>query len=157
MARGALSVKRTMSRGNAGSFEFGPTKGGKGRQIALPRSAVEALRKHRVRQIEARMPVGTSYNDLGLIFADPLGGPLHPNTLRYRFLRLVKEAGVPQLRLHDLRHTSATLSLANGDNPKIVSERLGHSTIAITMDRYSHFTATMQRESADRLDALLGG
>ena len=72
-------------------------------------------------------------------------------------MRLIKEAGVPVLRVHDLRHTSATLSLANGDNPKIVSERLGHAHIGITMDRYSHVTATMQRESADRLDALLGG
>jgi integrase len=157
LARGALSVKRTISRGNGGSFEFGPPKSGKGRQIALPRSATDALHKHRVKQLEKRMPVGISYNDLGLIFADALGEPLHPNTLRLRFLRLMKEAGVPVLRIHDLRHTSATLMLANGENPKIVSERLGHANIGITMDRYSHVTATMQRESADRLDTLLGG
>ncbi len=157
MGRGALSVKRTLSRGNSGSFDFGSPKSGKGRQIELPRSVTEALHKHRVKQLEGRMPVGTSYNDLGLIFADALGGPLHPNTLRYRFLRIIKEAGVPQLRLHDLRHTSATLMLANGEHPKIVSERLGHSTIAITLDRYSHVTATMQREAADRLDTLISG
>lgn len=154
-ARGALSVKRTLSRGNAGSFDFGSPKSGKGRQIELSPSVTEGLHQHRVRQVEKRLAVGTSYNDLGLVFADALGRPLHPNTLRRCFLRLIKEAGVPMLRLHDLRHTSATLMLAGGEHPKVVSERLGHSNISITMDRYSHVTATMQREAVNRLDTLM--
>jgi integrase len=82
---------------------------------------------------------------------------LHPNTLRHRFLHLIKQANVPSIRFHDLRHTSATLMLANGEHPKIVQERLGHANISMTLDRYSHVTENMQRQAADRLDALPEG
>jgi integrase len=77
--------------------------------------------------------------------------------LRHRFLHLIKQANVPSIRFHDLRHTSATLMLANGEHPKIVQERLGHANISMTLDRYSHVTENMQRQAADRLDALLEG
>ena len=80
---------------------------------------------------------------------------MHPNTVVLHFGRPARQAGVPRLRFHDLRHTSATLMLANGEHPKKVQERLGHANISITLDRYSQVTMDMQREVADRLDALL--
>jgi len=77
--------------------------------------------------------------------------------MRFRWVEAVQQAGLPYIRFHDLRHTSATLSLALGEHPKIVQERLGHSSIRMTLDRYSHVTAGMQREAADRLDEAIGG
>ena len=79
----------------------------------------------------------------------------HPNTLALRFTKLVQSAGVPRIRIHDLRHTSATLMLANGEHPKIVQERLGHADVSMTLNRYSHVTMDMQRDAANRLDAFM--
>lgn len=89
---------------------------------------------------------------------------MHPNNVTHAFPRLVQQinatrpaaARLPRLRLHDLRHTAATLMLANGEHPKIVQERLGHADISMTLGRYSHVTPDMQREAADRLARLLG-
>jgi integrase len=156
LTRGSLSVRRTLSRGNKGTYTFGMPKTAHGRRsIALPRSVVEALHKHRVRQIEHRLALGVAYQDQGLVFADAIGEPLHPNTVTYQFKRLCRLAGVPIIRIHDLRHTSATLMLANNVHPKIVQERLGHANISMTLDRYSHVTMDMQKDAADQLDDLL--
>lgn len=156
LARKVLAVKRTLSRGPKGSFSFGVPKTAHGRRsIALPQSVVDSLQKHRVRQVEARLKVGPVYHDLDLIFADSLGHPIHPNSLTYRFKRLQAQAAVPSIRIHDLRHTSATLMLANGEHPKIVQERLGHADVSMMLNRYSHVTMDMQRDAADRLDALV--
>ncbi len=156
--QGALSVRRTLSRGATGGYEFGvpKTQAGK-RKVELTSSVMASLQAHRRRQVEARLALDAPYQDQELIFADALGGPVHPNTMRNQFLKLVAQAGVPPIRIHDLRHTSATLMLANGEHVKIVSERLGHASIAITLDRYSHVTPGMQREAANRLDQLLEG
>jgi integrase len=99
--------------------------------------------------------VGSAYQDQGYVFATPLGAPLHVNSLMLRFDRLAVHAGVPRIRFHDLRHTAATLMLANAEHPKKVQAQLGHANIAITLDRYSHVTEGMQQEAAARLDALL--
>jgi integrase len=137
ITRGTLSVKRTLSRSGDGTYTLGAPKTTAGRRsIALPRSAVESLRRHRIKQWEARLALKGTYIDQDFVFADEIGEPLHPNTLRKRFLKLIAAAGVPIIRIHDLRHTSATLMLANGEHPKIVSERLGHANIGITLDRY---------------------
>jgi integrase len=158
LQRRVLSVKRTLSRGTRGAYTFGVPKTAHGRRsIALPQSAVEALQKHRIRQLESRLKAGAAYQDQDLVFADALGGPLHPSTLAYQFKKLQRQAGVPPIRIHDLRHTSATLMLANGEHPKIVQERLGHADVSMTLNRYSHVTMDMQRDAADRLDTLVRG
>ena len=105
--------------------------------------------------METRLRVGEAYQDHGFVFTNDLGEPLHPNALLRRFRRLASAACVPVIRIHDMRHTSATLALENGEHPKVVSERLGHSNIAITLDLYSHVTPDMQRGAADRLDKLI--
>ena len=83
------------------------------------------------------------------------GGPIPPRTLHDRFRALIKKANATEIRFHDLRHTAATLMLAAGEHPKIVSERLGHARIALTLDRYSHVTMTMQEAAAERLETLI--
>ena len=96
-----------------------------------------------------------AYEDRDLVFANDTGGLVHSNSLALRFRRLIERAGVPSIRFHDLRHTCATLLLAQGVHPKVVQERLGHNNIAETLDRYSHVAADMQRHAADRLDAAI--
>jgi Phage integrase family len=88
--------------------------------------------------------------------ANAVGLPLHPGNLRTRsYLPLLERAGVPRLRFHDLRHTTATLLLGEGIHPKVVSEMLGHSTITIILDLHSHVTHTMQHDAVNTLDAML--
>jgi integrase len=153
--RGALAIRRTLTRGT-GALTFGEPKSKAGRRsLALPAVCVDALRAHRVKQLETRLSFGSAWNDTDLIFERGDGSLLHPNTLLNAFFRLTAAAGVPRIRFHDLRHTSATLMLANGEHPKIVQERLGHSDISMTLNRYSHVTMDMQRDAADRLAELL--
>jgi integrase len=119
---------------------------------------VAALREHRVRQAKDRIAVGPSWDDLGLVFTNEIGKPLdRSNVLRRSFHRLLKAAGAPRIRFHDLRHTAATLMLGRGVHPKVVSETLGHSQIAVTLDLYSHVTPTMQHEAAEAVDAVIRG
>ena len=93
--------------------------------------------------------------DHGYVFANETGGHIHPNTLYRRYRDLTARAGVPTIRFHDLRHTSATLLLSQGVHGKIVQERLGHANIAMTLDLYSHVTPDMQRQAAETLEAAL--
>lgn len=97
------------------------------------------------------------WNDMGLVFTNVIGRPLSgSNLLRRSYYPLLAAAGLPHIRFHDLRHTAATLLLGRGVHPKIVSEMLGHSSIAITLDLYSHITPMMQKEAVAALDDILG-
>lgn len=155
---GALFVQRSLGRGLTARLEEGEPKSRSGRRrIALSPSVVDILRRHRVRQLEHRLALGDAYEDRGVVFANDTGGHLHPNVLYRRFGALIMRAGVPTIRFHDLRHTSATLLLAEGVHGKIVQERLGHANIAMTLDLYSHVTADMQRQAADALEVAIAG
>jgi integrase len=116
---------------------------------------VESLKRHRVRHLEYRLSIGDAYEDQWFVFVNETGGLLHPNVLYRRFQALIARAGVPTIRFHDLRHTSATLLLAQGVHGKIVQERLGHANIAMTLDLYSHVTNDMQRQAADVMEATI--
>lgn len=137
---------------------FVPPKTNKSRRkIELTKVAVAALRRQRARQIEERLAAAGAWQDNDLVFADQAGGVTKPDRVRWNFWRTLERADLPRIRFHDLRHTAATIALGRGVHPKIVSEMLGHSTIAITLDLYSHVTPTMQREAAAVFDAVLGG
>jgi integrase len=156
LERGMLRVSRTYSRTADGNWgEGAPKTRSSRRTIALPISILEALRAYRVRQLELRLSLGGAYRDQGYVFTTLEGRPLHVNSLMLRFQRLTKEAKLPVIRFHDLRHTSASLSLAEGTHPKIVQERLGHSTIQMTIDRYTHSNVEMQRREMERLERLI--
>ena len=95
--------------------------------------------------------------ECGLVFPNEIGRPIERgNLVRRSFQPILDRAGLPRIRFHDLRHTAATLLLSEGTHPKVVQERLGHSTIGVTLDVYSHVLPHMQREAAAKLDRLLG-
>lgn len=127
------------------------------RQIELTEIAVDALRRHQLTQVQSKGHFGETWNGQGFVFPSILGEPQSGHSLvKSQSLPLVERAGLPRMRFHDLRHTAATLMLGRRVHPKVVSEMLGHATIAITLDLYSHVTDTMQREATQELDALLG-
>ena len=127
------------------------------RRIRLSPASVTALRSHRVRQAEARLLIGADWQDHDLVFADAWGEPLDGRHVTQRQFRAVLDrADLPRIRFHDLRHSYATLQLAAGTHPKLVQEVLGHSTIALTLDVYSHVTPTMHDEAAATIERLLG-
>ena len=126
------------------------------RRIALSANAIAALKRQRSRQAEARLRAGQAWTDYDLVFTDDFGEPLTGSRITERRLRpLVRREGLPPIRFHDLRHTAATLMLNAGVNPKVVSEMLGHTSVAITLDRYSHVIPTLQDDAVRRLDELL--
>ena len=153
--RAILAVRQQALRVRGG-WTFGEPKTGKGRRtVTLPALTVEALRLHRLRQSQEKLRLGPAWDDLGLVFANLIGRPIEKqNLLRRSFWPLLERTGLPHIRFHDLRHTAATLLLEQGVHPKVVQERLGHSTISVTMDTYSHVMPTLQREAADELDRI---
>ena len=158
LTKGLLHVRQSLNAvGGERYFEQPKTAAGR-RVVALSSETVAALRIHRVRQNAQRLRCGSAWRDHDLIFTVPDGGPVWPDDLTHRFNVLVKAAGAPRIRLHDLRHTHATMLLKEGVHLKIVSERLGHGGIQITADVDSHVTPDMQRQAADSVDsALFGG
>lgn len=127
------------------------------RLVVLSELGTQSLRRHRATQAETRLRRGDAWEDNDLVFSNSFGRPINPQYLLNRSLRpLLAKANLPKVRFHDLRHTAASLLLDQGIHPKIVSEMLGHSTVAITLDLYSHVTPSMQAQAADALDALLG-
>jgi integrase len=126
------------------------------RTIPLPSVSVQALREHRRRQAAKRLVAGPDWTDQDLVFQSATGGPMDPNNLGRHFRALCDRAGIGRVRLHDLRHTCASLLLAQNVHPRVVMEILGHSGIAITRDTYSHVLPELQREAADRMDQALG-
>ena len=137
MNAGVLQVRRTMSEARDGRIEE-ETKGGEGRRIDLSQSVLEALRRHRTRQNEERLE-SASWKDHGLIFPSVKGTPTNSNNLYYRsFKPILKGAGLPDIVFHELRHTCATIRFMKGQHPKRVSGLLGHSSVAFTLDTYSH-------------------
>lgn len=156
LASGRLSVQQTAQRMTGAGIVFRAPKTHRSRRaITLPATVIARLRDHRAEQVEARLAAGPAWQTSELVFVDGLGRPLNENGLRRAFYALLANAGLPRVRLHDLRHTMATLMLAQGEHPKVVSERLGHATVAITLDLYSHVLPGLQAAAADRLAAAL--
>ena len=159
-AKPALLVRRTITRGEDGrGWVVGASiKSGKGRRVRLTRRAVAALKDHRKRQLEERMRLAGLWQDQGLVFPNESGSPFNPSNLRNRsFKRIKARSGAREdLRFHDLRHTCATLLLREGVNAKVVSEMLGHASITITLNTYSHVLPDMQDSAADAMEAASG-
>ena len=137
-----------------GYVEFEPKTAKGRRKIVLPPFVCEALKQHRTRQLQRRLKVGARWQDRDLVFCNVYGGFFDPAHLRQRFDKLLREAGLPDVRFHDLRHSAATILLSMGVHPKVVQEILGHSQIDMTMDTYSHVFPSMQQEVMDRLEDL---
>ncbi len=125
------------------------------RPVDLPPSLVLLLRQHRVDQEVQQIMFGQNLDEDDFVFSHADGSPLNPNTVTHAFSKVAARAGLPHLRLHDLRHIHATMLLKAGTHPRVVQERLGHSSIATTLDIYSHTVPGMQKAAAERLDTLL--
>lgn len=137
-------------------LRFKPPKTKRGRRtITLPASAVAVLRVHRKAQLEERLSLGLGKDDKALVFAQPTGEPLVPDYFSKAFARLAKDAGVPTVTLHGLRHTHCSALMAKGVNPKVVSERAGHTSVATTLDLYSHVMPGLQEDAAATIDGPL--
>jgi len=157
MERSTLRVGRALVR-TGGSHTLGETKTRRGRrQINLTPRTVSTLKAHRKKQLEEKIKLTGLYKDHGLIFATRVGTPINPENLVNRsFKPLLERASLPEIRFHDLRHTCATLLLGRGVHPKLVQELLGHATIAMTLDTYSHYMPSMGDQAAGAMEDALG-
>jgi integrase len=145
-----LHVRRTKSQAKTGPT-FTTPKNGKGRQLRLTRRAVEALKSHKATQNAERLKLGDLWEDNGLVFCTMCGKPLDfRNVATTSFKPLLQKAGLPDIRFHDLRYTCATLLLSRGHHPKLVQELLGHASVAMTLDRYSHMLPGMETRPPPR-------
>ena len=154
---GRASIRRTLIAIGYELHVSTPKTAKGNRQIALDPRTVEALKAHRKAQVTEQLAMGEHYQDNGLVFARPDGTPIHPDRVSKMFNRHVACSGLRRIRLHDLRHTHATIALRAGIHPKVVSERLGHGSITITLDTYSHAIPAMQEEAAETVAALVNG
>jgi integrase len=150
-----LRVTRTYQRGTSGARFVEPKTPRSRRTIGLPTVCVEALRAHKARQAAERLAAGSRWQDHGLVFTSTIGTPIEPRNLTRYYEALTRHAGLGHRRFHDLRHTAATLLLAQGTEMRVVMETLGHSAIGTTANLYTHVVPALKREAANRMDALL--
>ena len=155
--RGTIFINKQLQQvpGHSGEFRLTPTKNGKGRTITAAAFVMDALKRHKVRQTETRLKAGPLCNEEGFVFTDEVGHRLSPNTVYHNYKRLAASIGLPDARLHDLRHSYAVASLRAGDDIKTVQSNLGHHTAAFTLDVYGHVTEEMKRASADRMERFI--
>jgi integrase len=154
-AAGALTVRNSLQRVK-GKLTLVEVKAQRSRRtITLPQVAISALVRHRARQEQERSFAGERWQQTGFIFTTTIGTPLDGTTVTHRFQAMLKDAGLRRIRFHDLRHTCATLLLAQGVHPRVIMEILGHSQIAITMNLYAHVIPAMQKDVAAQMDAVL--
>ena len=163
-ATGMLQVRRILTHmpaklhGRGGYVEAEPKTERSRRSIAIAPLALEKLKEHRERQLEAKLKAGPLWKENDLVFCSSVGGHLHTSRdVFIQFKRLLKQAGLPDIRFHDLRHSSASILLSLGIHPKVVQEMLGHSQIGMTMDIYSHVLPSMQVEAVGKLNDALQG
>lgn len=152
---GRLSVNQTLTVADH-PISFGPPKSERSRRaIPLAKTTVEQLRAHKARQAADRLRWPGDWPDHDLVFTDEVGAPIHPNVFTRTHKRICAQAGLEPIRVHDLRHSWATMALQQGVPLKVVSEALGHSSITITADLYSHVTEDMARGAVDAVADLL--
>jgi len=124
------------------------------RTVPVPRFAIEALRQHKLLQLKEKLIAGSRWKETGLVFTTTIGTPLEGRRLREDFKTLLQRAGLPHMRFHDLRHSCASLLLAQGLSPRLIMETLGHSQISTTMNTYAHVMPSLLQEVANAMDKV---
>lgn len=160
LKEGAIIVDKQWRRETK---EFETTKNGKEREVFLPPFVMKALKDEQTKQVENKLKAAEHWQGWKTIqerpkwfvFTNELGGVLLQNTLLKAFKKVLNKAGIPERKIHDLRHTFATMSLSNGDDIKTVQENLGHATAAFTLSVYAHSTDEMKRASANRMESFI--
>ena len=160
LEHGKITVDKQLQKSRCGHGEtyFSTPKNGKGRTFTVAPSVIEVLKKVRAQQEEWRSLCGTKWqNKDDLVFTTELGRHVSCHTLYNNFKNIVRSIDLPETRIHDLRHTFATLAIQNHVDIKTVSEMLGHATVAFTLDRYGHMTEMMQKQASDQLQRFIDG
>jgi integrase len=156
--RGSVSIRRTIQRLKGRGLVVGEPKTARSRRtVYLPSGTVAALHFHEDRQKIERKKAQNLWQNRNLVFCTAVGGPIDPSTVNPALHRRLKAAGLPRLRVHDLRHTAATYLLSLGVHPKVVQDMLGHSSIALTLNTYSHVVPALHREAAGQMERLFSG
>lgn len=151
----SVSIQRVLVDRKGCPFEFEPTKSEMSRRLVqLPNVVLTELAAHRRRQAAEQLLAGSMWQTNDLIFCDDIGGAMRQDVFRRRLLRLLKQAGLPRMRVYDLRHSMASLLLERGVDLKVVQERLGHSSIKLTADTYAHLTPGLQQLAVTRLNEI---
>jgi integrase len=155
LKRGMLTVRRAMVRVKSG-YVFGDPKTKKSkRTIPLPERVTKELKAWKKRQAAENVAFEGEYNPLNLVFCNEAGQPMNPDFVSRSFKKDLEDAELPVIRFHDLRHGHATMLLELGENLKVVSDRLGHHSVAMTGDTYSHVQEKIQKEASNKLDKAL--
>ncbi|UUP19538.1 site-specific integrase [Nitratireductor thuwali] len=152
--RRQLSVVESAEQTKDG-VRYKEPKSGRARTVSLSSTVISELKAHRARQAEEQLRLGIRLDDDGFVVAQYDGRPIQPRSLTHEWVRIIGKTSLPRIRFHDLRHTHASQMLAAGVHPKVASERLGHSTIGITLDLYSHVMPGMQADAAEQVDAAI--
>jgi integrase len=156
--QGTLQVRTTIRRTTEGFTVTEAKTARSRRKLLLTPNAVDALRRHREAQKKERSHAGEAWEENDLVFPNTIGKPVEAgNFLRRQYRPLLKRLDLPPVRFHDLRHTAATLLLLQGVHPKVVSEMLGHASVSITLDLYSHVLPDMQRDAMEAMARLFAG
>lgn len=158
-AQTANISRRAIIEKRGGGFYFSDVKTASSvRSINISSAIVDALKTHRRNQSEEKMKPGAAYQNLDLVFASELGTPLMRRNLINRYFKLLlKKPELEDIRLYDLRHTTASLLLAANEHRKVVQERLGHLSVVILLDTYSHVSPTVQKAATEKLERMLYG
>ncbi|MCI8420397.1 MAG: site-specific integrase [Oscillospiraceae bacterium] len=159
LERGTILVNKQLQNvpGQPGEFRLVPTKNSKSRTITAAPFVVKLLRRHKTQQTEARLKAGPLWEDSGFVFCNEIGERISPSTVYHNYKRVVASIGLPEARLHDLRHSYAVAALRAGDDIKTVQGNLGHHAAAFTLDVYGHVTEEMKQASADRMEQFIKG
>lgn len=157
LEKGTILINKQLQNipGKPGEYHLVSSKNGKGRTIAVANSVIAALKRHQVQQKMDRLKAGALWKEDGFVFTDELGHHLSPCTVYHRYKRIVSSIGLPNARLHDLRHSYAVAAICAGDDIKTVQGNLGHATASFTLDVYGHVTEEMKRASADRMEKYI--
>ena len=152
----SLQVRHTLQRVKGKGLVLAEPKTARSRRtLTIPQFAQDALLAHRARQEREKAMAGNRWKETGFVFTTTIGTPLDGPTVSRQFRRLLEKAGFRPMRFHDLRHVCASLLLSQGTHPRLVMEMLGHSTISVTMNTYSHVIPALRNEVADQMDAAL--
>jgi integrase len=155
LAAGTLTVRASLQRVEKKLARV-ETKSDAGRRcIALPAVTISALGRHLQRREEQKHWAGSRWQETGYLFTSTIGTPVEPRSVVRRFHALLKLAGLPRMRVHDLRHSTATLLLAQGVPPKYIADLLGHSQVAFTMQTYAHVLPQVRKQVAAKMDEIL--
>ena len=156
--KGSININKQLQRNrDTGQYQLVSPKNGKGRRITPASTVMDTLKAQYRRQAEWRLAIGAVWEETGLVFTNELGHNLSPQTVYLHFKELAKQAGCPEARFHDLRHSYAVAALQSGDDIKTVQENLGHHTAAFTLAVYGHVTDQMKRASVERMEQFIRG